>query len=76
MPLEGSVKISLLRLRNRTERKRRLTITLFNELVLGTQRSTSAPYVITEIDDQTGTIFARNPFNNEFAASRRVCDVE
>jgi cyclic beta-1,2-glucan synthetase len=67
VPLEGSVKISLLRLRNRTERKRRLTVTLFNELVLGTQRSTSAPYIITEIDNQTGTIFARNPFNNEFA---------
>jgi cyclic beta-1,2-glucan synthetase len=67
VPLEGSVKISLLRLRNRTERKRRLTITLFNELVLGTQRSTSAPYIITEIDSQTGTVFARNPFNNEFA---------
>ncbi len=67
MPLEGSVKISLLRLRNRTERKRRLTVTLYNELVLGAQRSTSAPYVITEIDNQTGTIFARNPFNNEFA---------
>ncbi len=67
VPLEGSVKISLLRLRNRTERKRRLTITLFNELVLGTQRSTSAPYIITEIDKQTGTVFARNPFNNEFA---------
>ncbi|MCM3906470.1 MAG: protein ndvB, partial [Pyrinomonadaceae bacterium] len=67
VPLKGSVKISLLRLRNRTDRKRRLTVTLFNELVLGTQRSTSAPYIITEIDHQTGTIFARNPFNNEFA---------
>ncbi|MFN2510212.1 MAG: GH36-type glycosyl hydrolase domain-containing protein [Pyrinomonadaceae bacterium] len=67
VPLEGSVKISLLRLRNRTERKRRLTITLFNELVLGTQRNTSAPYIITEIDNQTGSVFARNPFNNEFA---------
>jgi cyclic beta-1,2-glucan synthetase len=67
VPLEGSVKISLLRLRNRTERRRHLTITLFNELVLGTQRSTSAPYIISEIDNETGTIFARNPFNNEFA---------
>jgi cyclic beta-1,2-glucan synthetase len=66
VPLTGSVKISLLRLRNRTERKRRLTITLFNELVLGTQRSISSPYIITELD-QSGTIFARNPFNNEFA---------
>jgi cyclic beta-1,2-glucan synthetase len=67
-PLKGSVKISLLRLRNRTDRKRRLTITQYNELVLGFGRSNSAPYIITEIDPDTGRIFARNPFNNEFAS--------
>ncbi|HKR60784.1 MAG TPA: glucoamylase family protein [Pyrinomonadaceae bacterium] len=66
-PLKGSVKISLLRLRNRTERKRRLSVTQYNELVLGFSRSNSAPYVITEIDSATGRIFAVNPFNNEFA---------
>ncbi len=66
-PLEAAVKISLLRLRNRTDRKRRLTVTLYNELVLGAARTTSAPYVITEIDRPADTIFARNPFNNEFA---------
>ncbi|HEX4899473.1 MAG TPA: glucoamylase family protein [Pyrinomonadaceae bacterium] len=67
-PLKGSVKISLLRLRNRTDRKRRLTITQYNELVLGFSRSSSAPYIITEIDPESGRIFARNPFNNEFAS--------
>jgi cyclic beta-1,2-glucan synthetase len=66
-PLDSSVKISLLRLRNRTDRKRRLTLTHYNELVLGVQRPTAAPYVITEIDQAAATIFARNPFNNEFA---------
>ncbi len=66
-PLEAPVKISLMRLRNRTSRKRRLSITFYNELVLGVLRSTSAPYIITEIDAEAGTIYARNPFNNEFA---------
>ncbi len=66
-PLDAPVKISLLRLRNRTARKRRLTVTNYNELVLGVFRSSSAPYIITEIDAPTSTIFARNPFNNEFA---------
>jgi cyclic beta-1,2-glucan synthetase len=66
-PLDAPVKISLLRLRNRTARKRRLTVTNYNELVLGVLRSSSAPYVITEIDEPASTIFARNPFNNEFA---------
>ena len=66
-PLDAPVKISLLRLRNRTDRKRKLTVTVYNELVLGVQRTTSAPYVITEIDATAATIFATNPFNNEFA---------
>ncbi|MEP6570255.1 MAG: glucoamylase family protein [Acidobacteriota bacterium] len=66
-PLESPVKVSLLRLRNRTDRKRKLTLTLYNELVLGVMRTTSAPYVITEIDQPAGAIFAHNPFNNEFA---------
>ena len=66
-PLDAPVKISLLRLRNRTDRKRKLTLTHYNELVLGVQRTTSAPYVITEIDQAGASIFAHNPFNNEFA---------
>ena len=66
-PLDAPVKISLLRLRNRTARKRRLTVTNYNELVLGVSRSSSAPYIITEIDAPSSTIFATNPFNNEFA---------
>src|SRR4026208_855506 len=66
-PLDAPVKISLLRLRNRTARKRRLTVTNYNELALGVSRPSSAPYIITEIDAPAATIFARNPFNNEFA---------
>ena len=66
-PLNAPVKISLLRLRNRTGRKRRLTVTNYNELVLGVSRPSTAPYVITEIDAPAATIFAKNPFNNEFA---------
>jgi cyclic beta-1,2-glucan glucanotransferase len=67
VPLDSPVKISLLRLRNRSDRKRRLTVTLYNDLVLGVQRTTSAPYVITTIDQPNSTIYASNPFNNEFA---------
>jgi cyclic beta-1,2-glucan synthetase len=66
VPLDDAVKISLLRLRNRSDKRRVLSVTFYNELVLGVSRSTSAPYIITEIDEQ-GTIFARNPYNNEFA---------
>ncbi len=66
-PLDASVKVFLLRLRNRTTRKRRISVVHYNELVLGVSRPSSAPYVITEIDHGASTIFAHNPFNNEFA---------
>jgi cyclic beta-1,2-glucan synthetase len=66
-PLDAPVKISLLRLRNRTGRKRTLSVTHYSELVLGVARTSSAPYIITEIDKPAATIFAKNPFNTEFA---------
>jgi cyclic beta-1,2-glucan synthetase len=67
VPIDASVKISLLRLRNVTERKRRISVTSYAEWVLGVDRTRNAPYIITEVDDKTGAIFARNPYNNEFA---------
>ena len=66
-PLDAPVKISLLRLHNRSERKRRLSITNYVELVLGVDRPKSAPHIVTDIEEQQGAIFARNSYNNEFA---------
>ena len=67
VPLDTTVKISLLRLRNRTDRQRRFSVTSYAEWTLGVQRERMAPYIITEIDEAAGAIFARNPYNNEFA---------
>lgn len=75
VPLDATVKISLLRLRNRTDRKRRISVTSYAELVLGVQRGASAPYVISQIDGATGSIFARNPYNNEFAQRIFFADI-
>ncbi len=66
-PLDAPVKISRLRLHNRTDRRRKISITSYNELVLGFERSRTAPFIITETDEKTGGILARNPYNNEFA---------
>lgn len=67
VPSDSTVKISRLRLQNRTNRKRRLSVTNYNELVLGFDRTLTAPFIITGIDKSQQTIFARNPYNNEFA---------
>ncbi len=66
-PLDAPVKVSLLRFRNETERKRRISVTSYTEWVLGAERGLMAPMIITELDSDTGAIFARNPYNNEFA---------
>ncbi|MEO6725388.1 MAG: glucoamylase family protein [Blastocatellia bacterium] len=67
VPPDAPVKISKLRLQNRTDRRRRLSVTTYNELVLGVIREKSAPFIITERDGESGAVFARNAYNNEFA---------
>ena len=57
---------------NRSGRTRRLSVTAYVEWVLGASRGASAPFVVTEIDAETGALFARNPWNAEFGGPRRV----
>jgi len=64
--LTDPVKISLLALENRSAEQRRLSVTAYLEWVLGFTRTVSAPYIVTEMDDESGAMFARNPWNAEF----------
>ncbi|HXV72359.1 MAG TPA: glucoamylase family protein, partial [Acidimicrobiia bacterium] len=66
VPLEDPIKISRLRLRNLTTRRRRLSVTAYVEWVLGTTRAVSPMQIVTERDPTTGAIFARNPWNVDF----------
>jgi len=65
--LDASIKFSVLKVRNLSGKKRRLSITGYIELVLGDLRPKSAMHIVTEIDSGDGTIFARNSYNTEFA---------
>ena len=75
VPVDATVKISLLSLRNETERRRRISVTSYVEWALGPERSRMAPMIITELDSDTGAIFARNPYNNEFAHRVAFADI-
>jgi len=66
--LTDPVKISLLALENRSPQLRRLSVTAYLEWVLGFTRTVSAPYIVTEMDDETGAMFARNPWHAEFGS--------
>ncbi len=66
VPLEDPIKISRLRLRNLSGRRRRLSVTAYVEWVLGTTRSVSSMQIITQRDEETGAMLARNPWNVDF----------
>ena len=67
------VKISRLTIRNVSGRPRRLRITAYVEWVLGSSRRTTAPFIETAHDDQTGAIFAHNRWHPFFPERVAFC---
>jgi cyclic beta-1,2-glucan synthetase len=67
VPLADPIKITRLKLRNTTTRRRRLSVTTYVEWVLGVSRASAAPFTSTEMDPETGALFARNTWNAAFA---------
>ncbi|MBS1067389.1 glycosyl transferase [Gluconobacter cerinus] len=66
VPVEDPVKISRLKLTNTSSRPRTLRVTTYTEWVLGQSRSTTAPFVFTEQDTDTGALFVRNKWGETF----------
>src|SRR5678815_5958177 len=66
VPPEDPIKISRLTVQNASGRSRRLSVTAYAEWVLGHSRGDSTPYIITEIDAETGALFARSVLGGEF----------
>jgi len=75
VPLDDPVKISRLKIKNVSGRRRRLSITAYVEWVLGPSRTACAPYVVTEIDPETGVLLARNPWRMEFGSRVAFADL-
>ncbi|HLA01640.1 MAG TPA: glycosyl transferase, partial [Aestuariivirga sp.] len=66
VPLTDTLKIEQLRIVSSSPAARQLTVTFFADLVLGAQRAATAPFVTTEIDSETGALFVRNRWNQDF----------
>ncbi|MEO7071464.1 MAG: glycosyl transferase family 36, partial [Rhodanobacter sp.] len=65
--IDDPVKVSRLRLVNRSSRLRRIELTGYVQWALGANGTTSAPFVITARDAGSGALFARNPWRADFA---------
>jgi cyclic beta-1,2-glucan synthetase len=74
--MDASVKLTALKIKNESGRSRRLSATGYVEWVLGDLRPKTAMHVSTEIDPKTGALFARNPYNTEFAERTAFFDVD
>ena len=75
VPLGDPIKISRLTLRNTSGRTRHMSVSTYTEWVLGPSRTASAPFVVTEIDPDSGAMFARNPWNAAFGSRVAFADL-
>ncbi|MBF6594868.1 MAG: phosphorylase, partial [Thermaceae bacterium] len=74
VPLHDPLKISRLRLENRSSKPRRMIVSSYTQWVLGVSKEVSAAHTVTEIDPSQA-LLAWNPWNPEFAANVAFADL-
>ncbi len=74
--LDATIKFSRLKLRNHSDRPRRISVTGYVEWVLGDLRSKSAMHVVSEVDATSGALSARNSYNTEFGGRVAFFDTD
>ncbi len=73
--IDSPIKFSVLKLRNVSGRRRKISVTGYYEWVLADLRQKSLLHIQTEIDVKTGVFFARNFYNIGFAGQIAFIDV-
>jgi cyclic beta-1,2-glucan synthetase len=72
----SAIKFTVLKIRNQSGRPRNLSATGYIEWVLGDNRTKTAMHIHTEIDPDSGALFAKNQYNTEFNNRVAFFDVD
>ncbi len=67
VPVEGQVKISIVKLKNTSGKIRNLTVTYYIRPVMGVNEKVTSPYISVQLDKESGMLLARNHFSTDFA---------
>ena len=74
--IESTIKFIVLKIRNQSGRSRKLSATGYTEWVLGDNRTKTAMHIHTEVDPDSGALFAKNQYNTEFNNRVAFFDVD
>ena len=74
--LVSAIKFIILKIRNQSGRSRTMSATGYVEWVLGDNRMKTAMHIHTEVDPDSGALFAKNQYNTEFNDRVAFFDVD
>jgi cyclic beta-1,2-glucan synthetase len=75
VPLDEQVKIGVLTIENRSNRRRRLSVTAYAEWTLGVSRGQAAPWIVSALEPTTRALLVRNPSNPDFGGRVAFLDL-
>jgi cyclic beta-1,2-glucan synthetase len=65
-PMDESVKLCLIKLKNSSRQERKLSLTYYAQLVLGVVPQQTAQYISTYLDEDREFIYGQNPYSEHF----------
>ncbi|MEB0059452.1 GH36-type glycosyl hydrolase domain-containing protein [Variovorax sp. LG9.2] len=74
--IDAPIKFSVLKVLNRSDRMRHLSVTGYLEWVLGDERRKTAMHVSTRVDASDGTVYATNAYTTDFSGRTALFDAD